>query len=313
MGYYTNYRANYTLAGNSILPRNIRDEGFRVDVISDAAVTFIERHKADPFFMYVPYYAPHVPLEATQEYLNLFPGPMPERRRYALAMLAAVDAGVGRIVRKLEGYGIDDDTLIVFIGDNGAALNLTKKDILPVSAQTTPSGGSVWDGSLNDPWIGEKGMLSEGGIRVPFLMRWKNHLPEGLVYQEPVISIDASATAAAIAGLSTGDLDGINLVPYLKDQALKPKRALYWRFMQQSAVRLGKWKYLRTADEGEYLFDLSTDNHEKINLLTQHPAIAKTMHTQLSDWSTTLKTPGLASGLLIGSDKYWYDFYFPKN
>lgn len=313
VGYYTNYRANYTLAGNSISPRNIRDERFRVDVISDAAVTFIERHKADPFFMYVPYYAPHVPLEATQEYLNLFPGPMPERRRYALAMLAAVDAGVGRIVQKLEGYGIDDDTLIVFIGDNGAALNLTKKDILPVSAQTTPSGGSVWDGSLNDPWIGEKGMLSEGGIRVPFLMRWKNHLPEGLVYKEPVISIDASTTAAAIAGLSTGDLDGINLVPHLKDQALKPNRALYWRFMQQSAVRQGKWKYLRTADEGEYLFDLSTDTHEKINLLTQHPAIAKALHTQLSDWSTTLKTPGLASGLLLGSDKYWYDFYFPKN
>lgn len=284
-----------------------------MDVISDAATTFIERHKADPFFLYLPYYAPHVPLEATQEYLDLFPGPMPERRRYALAMLAAVDAGVGRIVQKLESYGIDDDTLIVFMGDNGAALNLTKKDVLPVSAQTAANGGSVWDGSLNEPWIGEKGMLSEGGIRVPFIMRWKNHLPEGLVYQEPVISIDASTTAAALAGLTTTDMDGINLIPYLKNLTAKPNRALYWRFMQQAAVRQGKWKYLRTADEGEYLFDLSSDQHEKVNLLTQHPAIAQTLHTQLSNWSTSLKTPGLPSGALIGADKYWYDYYFPQN
>lgn len=312
-GTIDSYRANFNLKGNSIPTQTISDKRFRVDVVSDAAVTFIDRHKADPFFLYVAYYAPHTPLEATQAYLDLFPGPMPERRRYALAMLAAVDAGVGRMVKKLEGYGIDDDTLIVFLGDNGAALDLTKPDVLPVSALTSPNGRTVWNGSLNDPWVGEKGMLSEGGIRVPFLMRWKNHLPEGLVYNEPVISIDASTTAAALAGLSTADLDGINLVPYLKDRTLKPNRALHWRFMQQSAVRQGKWKYLRTADEGEYLFDLSTDTHEKINLLTQHPAIANAMHTQLSNWSTTLKTPGLPSGALLGADKYWYDFYFPRN
>lgn len=312
VGYSNNYRANFNLAGQSIAPTTIRDHRFRVDVVSEAAVTFIERHKADPFFLYLPYYAPHVPLEATQQYLDLFPGSMPERRRYALAMLAAVDAGVGQIVQQLESYGIDDDTVIFFIGDNGAALNLTKKDILPVSAQTTPTGGSVWDGSLNDPWIGEKGMLSEGGIRVPFLMRWKNHLPEGLVYHEPVISIDASTTAAALAGLSTSDLDGVNLIPYLKDLNQKPNRALYWRFMQQAAVRQGKWKYLRTADEGEYLFDLSTDQQEHLNLLTQHPAIAKGMHEQLLNWSATLKTPGLPSGTLVGADKYWYDYYFPR-
>lgn len=312
VGYSNNYRANFTLNGQSISAKNLTDKRFRVDVISDAAVTFIERHKADPFFLYVPYYAPHVPLEATQPYLDLFPGSMPERRRYALAMLAAVDAGVGRIVQKLESYGIDDDTLIVFIGDNGAALNLTKKDVLPVSAQTTATGGSVWDGSLNEPWIGEKGMLSEGGIRVPFLMRWKGHLPAGVVYNQPVISLDASTTAAALAGLSTSDLDGVNLVPYLKDTNQNLNRALYWRFMQQAAIRQGKWKYLRTADEGEYLFDLSTDQQEKVNLLAQHPAVAQTMHSQLLNWSATLKTPGLPTGNLLGQDKYWYDYYFPR-
>ncbi|TXH68161.1 MAG: iduronate sulfatase [Thiothrix sp.] len=312
VGYSNNYRANFTLSGKSIAAQTIKDTRFRVDVISDAAVSFIQRHKADPFFLYVPYYAPHVPLEASQAYLDLFPGPMPERRRYALAMLAAVDAGVGRIVKKLEDDGIDDDTLIVFIGDNGAALNLTKQDVSPVSAITNAKGNSVWDGSLNEPFIGEKGMLSEGGIRVPFLMRWKDHLPAGVVYQEPVISIDASTTAAALAGLSTSDLDGINLMPYLKDLNQKPTRALYWRFMQQSAVRQGKWKYLRAADTSEYLFDLSSPHPEAVNLLAQHPAIAQAMHKQLLNWSATLKTPGLATGNLVGSDKYWYDYYFPR-
>lgn len=312
VGYSNNYRANFTLDGQSISAKNLTDKRFRVDVISDAAVTFIERHKADPFFLYIPYYAPHVPLEASQPYLDLFPGPMPERRRYALAMLAAVDAGVGRIVQKLESYGIDDDTLIVFIGDNGAVLNLTKADTLPVSAQTTATGVSVWDGSLNEPWIGEKGMLSEGGIRVPFLLRWKDHLPAGLVYHQPVISIDASTTAAALAGLSTSDLDGVNLLPYLKNPNQNLNRALYWRFMQQAAIRQGKWKYLRTADEGEYLFDLSTDQQEKVNLLAQQPAVAQAMHSQLLNWSATLKTPGLPTGNLLGQDKYWYDYYFPR-
>lgn len=313
VGYYTDYRANFNLAGRSISPRNIRDSRFRVDVISDAAVTFINRHKADPFFLYVSYYAPHIPLEATQAYLDLFPEPMPERRRYALAMLAAVDAGVGRMMQTLESYGIDDDTLIVFLGDNGAALNLTKEDVLPVSASISSTKNIVWNGSLNEPWVGEKGMLSEGGIRIPFLMRWKNHLPEGLVYNKPVMSIDASTTAAAIAGLSTSDMDGLNLLPYLKNTNMKSNRALYWRFMQQAAIRQGKWKYLRTADEGEYLFDLSSDQHEKVNLLTQYPDVAEAMYTQLNNWAATLQNPGLPTGSLLKADKYWYDYYFPKN
>jgi arylsulfatase A-like enzyme len=310
VGYYNNYRANFNLDGKSIAPQTVKNTDFRVDVVSDAALTFIDRHKADPFFLYLPYYAPHVPLEASQKYLDRFPGTMPERRRYALAMLAAVDDGVGRIVQKLESYGIDDDTLIIFLGDNGAPLNLHKQDVLPVSAVTNPAGGSVWDGSLNEPWIGEKGMLSEGGIRVPFLMRWKDHLPAGLVYQEPVISLDASTTAAALAGASTSDLDGVNLIPYLKDLNQKPNRALYWRFKQQSAVREGKWKYLRTADEAEYLFDLSSTQTENLNLASQHPAITRSMHTQLMDWSSTLQRPGLATGNLTGEDKYWYNYYF---
>jgi arylsulfatase A-like enzyme len=304
-GYTKNYRANFNAAGDSFSTRNVSNPGFRVDVVSDAAVSFINRHKSDPFFLYVAYYAPHVPLEATDTYLSRFPGNMPERRRYALAMMSAVDDGVGRIMQTLESYGIDKDTIIFFISDNGAPLGMTKADILPVSDTTAP-----WDGSLNDPWIGEKGMLTEAGIHVPFIMKWKNHLPEGLVYKEPVISLDASATAAALAGINTADMDGINLIPYLKDTSLKPDRALFWRFWQQSAIRKGKWKYLHNAAEGDYLFDLSTDQPESKNLLKDHPDVASSLNQELGLWTNTLKRPGLPDGALSPAEKAWYSFYF---
>lgn len=305
-GYNKNYRANFDCSGKTFPATTVQDPGFRVDVVSNTAISFINRHKHEPFFLYVAYFAPHVPLEATEKYLSRFPGEMPERRRYALAMMSAVDDGVGQIMQALEGYGIDEDTIVFFISDNGAPLALTKEDVLPVS-----TGGATWDGSLNDPWLGEKGMLTEGAIRVPFVVKWKNHLPEGLVYNEPVISLDASTTAAALAGADTYAMDGINLIPYLTDTTLKPDRALFWRFWQQAAIRKGKWKYLRNADEGEYLFDLSSDLHETNNLLLDHPDMVAAMYQELGLWSNTLKRPGLPTGSLNTSEKNWYKFYMP--
>ena len=304
-GYRNTYRANFDTSGNTFSYRNVSDSRFRVDVVSDAAVSFINRHKQDPFFLYVAYYAPHVPLEATEEYLSRFPGSMPERRRYALAMLAAVDDGVGRIMQTLQNYGIDDDTIIFFMSDNGAPLALTKPDTQPVSATD-----GAWDGSVNDPWVGEKGMLTEGAIRVPYVVNWKGHLPQGLVYRNPVITLDATKTAAVLAGVDSSDLDGINLIPYLQNTALVPERALYWRFWQQAAIRKGKWKYLRKADEGDYLFDLSSDVDEKQNLITAHPNVAAALQQDLTTWSTTLKRPGIPSGSMSQQEQTWYNYYF---
>ena len=307
-GSMVNYRANFDLEGNTFRDfRTIRDTRFRVDVVSDAAVTFIKQHHADPFFLYVAYLAPHVPLEATPEYLARFPGEMPERRRYALAMLSAIDDGVGRIIETLQKYDIDQHTLVFFISDNGAPLALTKDDVQPID-----SGGPEWDGSLNDPWLGEKGMLSEEGIRVPFLMRWKGHLPEGLVYEEPVISIDATATAAAAAGLSTADMDGLDLVPYLRHTQLIPERALYWRFWNQAAIRKGQWKYLMVGNEDEYLFDLSSSEHETVNRIVQHRDIALSLRKNLADWSQQLKRPGLPNHGVGMQERIWYDFHLNR-
>lgn len=299
--------ANYDLQGNSLNPKGEtikHKEGYRLDIQSDAAVAFIERNHDKPFFLYLAYFAPHVPLEATDKYLKRFPGDMPERRRYALAMTSAIDDGVGRILGSLRQYEIDDNTLILFISDNGAPLKITKED-KPVSMK-----GGAWDGSLNDPLNGEKGMLTEGGIRVPFLARWKGRLPAGMVYDQPVISLDVAATAVALAGQPHDPkLDGVNLIPYLTGEKNgAPHNTLYWRWIAQSAVRDGKWKYLRGGAR-EYLFDLDSDREEKQNLLAMHPEIAQRLAAKLECWSEKLSPPGLEKERMNDVWERYYDYY----
>ncbi len=304
-GYIKNYRINYDLDGNTVEPTGYQDERFRVDVVSDAAITFIDRHKEDPFFLYVAYFAPHVPLEASEKYLTRFPGEMPERRRYALAMLSAIDDGVGRIMHSLNSYGIDDDTIVFFMSDNGAPLAFTKQDIAPVT-----KGGGVWDGSLNDPWVGEKGMLTEGAIRVPYIVNWKGYLPEGLVYNEPVSTLDAAATAASLANIPLNDFDGINLLPVLNGTKEISNRALYWKFWQQTAIRKSGWKYLKTGNEGEYLFDMTKDEPEKNNVIADNPGVAAELKRDLTSWAEGLKRAGVPDVEISDAEKRFYNYYF---
>jgi arylsulfatase A-like enzyme len=305
-GPLNSYWATYDLDGSDVKPpKHIRKEGYRLDIQSDAALAFIDRHAEKPFFLYLAYFAPHVPLEATDKYLKRFPGEMPERRRTALAMISAMDDGVGRIRARLKKHGIDKRTLIFFISDNGAPLKMGMED-KPLSIK-----GAAWDGSRNDPWVGEKGTLAEGGIRVPFVAAWPGTIPAGLTYDHPVISLDAVATALAIAGLSVApELDGVNLIPHLtgkKDAA--PHEALYWRFWSQSAIRKGKWKYLQTGDR-RFLFDLGSPDHEKANLIEKHPEIAKDLAAQLKNWADEQKNPGVAIQKPNSQEVKFYKYYF---
>ncbi len=281
------YRTNFTLDGKAEpQPRMVSDDRFRVDVQSDAAVAFIEKNKAAPFYLHVAYYAPHVPLEATAKYLARFPGDMPTRRRYALAMLSAVDDGVGRIVAKLKESGLDQNTLIFFTSDNGAPLK-GKKDV-PID---NPDG--AWDGSLNDPLNGEKGQLLEGGIRVPFIVSWPKELPSGKTYDRPVSSLDIAATALHVAGLPHDPkLDGVNILPNLRGETQTDAHpALFWRFWGQTAVRAGDWKLIRQPDQKELLFNLANDLSEQRDLLSQQPEKARELRELLSKWESQMVPP----------------------
>jgi len=293
---------NFDIQGNDVRRGTRFVEMYHLDANNAAARAFIKRHHAKPFFLYIAHRAPHVPLDAPQKYLERFPGKMPERRRQALAMLSAVDDGVGSMMESLREYGIEENTLILFISDNGAPLKIHKLDL--------PGDGPGWDGSLNDPFNGEKGMLSEGGIRVPFVVYWKGKLKAGRVYDHPVISLDVAATAIALAGLPHDpNLDGVNLLPHLSGEKKgAPHETLYWRWFAQSAVREGRWKYLRRRGR-EYLYDLAADKEEKRNLLNRHREIASRLRSSLSQWAKGLESPVVETENLSRLLDSFFDYY----
>ena len=204
---------------------------------------------------------------------------------------------------RLPNMACSEKTLIFYIGDNGAPLKIHKADM--------PGGGPGWDGSLNDPLNGEKGMLSEGGMHVPFVVSWPGTIPGDQIYEHPISALDVAATATAIASIETkpGDLDGVNLIPYLTGQTdAAPHDALMWRWVSQSAIREGNWKLLRGGDR-EYLYDLNADLEEKNNLASKYPAIATRLREKMTAWSNTLSPPGLATGPMASTWHDYFDFY----
>jgi uncharacterized sulfatase len=305
------FAANISIEGKDRPMSDLAPEAYHLDGCSRAAASIIERYKDQPFFLYVAYRGPHTPLDAPQSYMDRFPGQMPERRRAALAMLSAIDDGVGLITGTLDKHGLTKKTLIFFIGDNGAPLKIHKID----SPLNGDAGG--WDGSLNTPLNGEKGMLAEGGMSTPFLIAWPGVIPGGQTYVHPVSALDFAATAVKVAVASVPDgaanaaatLDGVNLLPHLTgENKAPPHETLYWRWMAQSAVREGNWKLLR-GGEREYLYDLSTDREEKHNLAAQHPEIATRLRAQLKTWADGLTPPGMALGPMAATWNDYFDHY----
>jgi uncharacterized sulfatase len=278
-------------------PRLVVDNRFRVVVQTEAALSFLDRRAAkpeQPWFLYLAWFAPHVPLESPEPWFSKTPAKLPLERRQALAMIAAMDDGLGRIRAKLRAMGQTQNTLIFFISDNGAPL------------------GKAWDGSLNKPLVGQKGMLSEGGIRVPFVAAWPGRIPAGQVYGHPVSSLDVAATAVAIAGnspharpgepskdLATGGktaLDGVDLMPFLTGQnKAAPHQTLYWRWGSQAAVLEMPYKLITLGDRERLLFDVTQPDGENRarNLLAKRPDVATRLGAKLKAWADTLQPPGL--------------------
>ncbi len=261
-------------------PKIVSDDRFRVVVQTEAALSFLDRRASkpeQPWFLYLAYFTPHVPLDSPEPWFSQTPAHLPKERRQALAMMATMDDGIGRIRAKLKAIGAEKDTLIFFIGDNGAPLKQ-----------------GAWNGSLNLPLIGEKGMLTDGGVRVPFLAAWPGKLPAGQVYEHPVSALDAAATAVALAGLPHDQkLDGVNLIPYLTgDNKSAPHDALYWRWRSQSAVLEFPWKLIRLGTNEHYLFNVTHPHGETNNLATKHPEIVARLDAKFKTWSATLQPPG---------------------
>ncbi len=285
-GVMQTYTASHALNGKPYAhaPREVTAKGCRVVLQTDWAIQFLKRRAAEttnrkPFFLYLAYMAPHVPLEFPQPWISQVPQDLPRERRSALALLAAIDDGVGRVRQQLREMGQETNTLIFFLGDNGAPL------------------GDKWDGSLNLPMRGEKGMVSEGGIRVPFAAAWPGKIPAGQVFTPPVISLDIAATAVALAGQPLApELDGVNLLPYLTGGKKSPPHdTLYWRWVDQAAIQEFPYKLILLGKNQALLFDITKPDGENYarELSAQHPDIAKRLRAKLEIWLATLKTPGL--------------------
>ena len=247
--------------------------GYHINNGARFASTFIKKNKDKPFFFYWAPRAPHFPFDAPQHYVDEFTGDMPERRRQALAMIYAIDQGVGNIVKTLEDHQLINNTIIFILGDNGAILR-TQED-LPLEQK------KGWNGSVNAPLNGAKGTLFEGGIRIPFLVYWKGKISTQ-EFNHPVSALDISATSLGLARQSRQkDQTGVDLTQFLTgENNSRPHNTLFFSYGLQAAVRHEDWKLI-TLDKQRYLFDLSKDFEEKVNLADENPDKRKELETLL--------------------------------
>ena len=251
-------------------------EGYLTDLISDRAVQFIERQRGrrEPFFLSVHYTAPHWPWE-TRDDETLARGL--ERISHTdggsvatyLAMVRHMDEGIGRILAALAGTGAADSTLVVFTSDNGGE-------------------------RFSDTWplVGKKMDLLEGGIRVPYIVRWPGRIRPGGVTSQLAITMDWVPTFLEAAGAAPHPdypLDGMSLLPVLERPDAVVDRELFWRmkFRDQRAMRSGPWKYL-SLEGDEFLFDLSRDQRERANLVRREPARLAAMRARYAAWEATV-------------------------
>jgi len=242
------------------------------DLFEDFAVDFVTRHKDKPFFLYLPYLIPHAKYEIPElgEYKNK---QWSHQAKVHAAMISRMDNGIGKLVDTLKKLKIDNNTILFFCSDNGAAKR--------------------WDGVFDSSGSlrGKKRDLYEGGIRIPMIVRWPGEISANQVSSAPCWLTDIYPTVLAI-GLSPlkQKVDGLDISPTLlsKPQDLK-NRILYWEFYEggfKQALRKGPWKAIRSAKEPTQLYNLTSDSEEKINLATKHPEIVKQLESLMSSERT---------------------------
>ena len=297
-GYRTGYFGKWHLGGAGFSPT---DQGWQTaeetkgnilkrdgverrttEYLADKAIAFLEADRDRPFLLQVSHSAVHIPLSTTPDKLAHFqnkpamPG-YPSRPEYA-GLLAELDDSVGRLLAALDRLELKDNTLVIFVSDNGGLEHQQDGTVV----------------TSNRPLRGEKGSLYEGGIRVPAIARWPGRILAGSVCTTPVITTDLHATFAALAGVAVpeGELDGVNLLPLLTDPAAPLKReALFWHLPHYhhstpaSAVRWGDWKLIEFFEEPHLeLYHLAKDPSETTNLAATEPDRAQQLRQVLHDW-----------------------------
>jgi arylsulfatase A-like enzyme len=268
------------------------DGEYLTDRLTDESIKFIEANKNKPFFLYLAHYAVHTPIQAKKELIEKYKKKKPSAGHnnptYA-AMIESVDQSVGRIMDKLDELGLTENTAVFFFSDNGGHGNMTSMA----------------------PLRGSKGMLYEGGIRVPMIVRWPGKARVRSVCDAPVIGIDFYPTILEMAGLlrPTGHvLDGMSIVPLLKGKGRFQRNAIFWHFpaylepyneKQQpwrttpaGAIRERDFKLIEFFEDNKLeLYNLKNDIGEKNNLAQKMPDKTKELHQLLIDWRKSIGAP----------------------
>ena len=254
-----------------------RDKGlYTTDLFERETLRFIDEHKADPFFVYISYNAPHGAssldrgirgfVQAPGKCLDQYPSPdglAAERRHKFMAAVTCMDSSIGRVLDRIDEHGLRQDTIVIFVSDNGA-------------------GG----GGDSGPLRGRKGQMFEGGVRVPFLMRWPGKIAPGTVSDEFLTALEVFPMLVKAAGSSLPEdveLDGFDMLPILQGQAKSERESMFWERQGEYGARLGHWKLVHSR-RGGGLFDLSEDLAESNDLTKELPDVHKRVRRAYRDW-----------------------------
>jgi N-acetylgalactosamine-6-sulfatase len=253
----------------------IRRSGYMTDVIADAALDWLRRPRSKPFFLYLPFTAPHTPIQAKEDF-DPKTGTAPHRQRYRPAyarMVERMDARIGDVLRRVDETSAAGNTIVVFVSDNGADVN-----------------------GRNDPYRGQKSSVWEGGIRAPLHIRWPDVIRSPRAVEQVAMTMDLAPTLLAAAGSKTGRFDGVDLMPFITGARPPAARTVFWRYRRadnvRKAVRHGNWKYI--DDDGtRSLHELIRDPAEKDNLLASHSDVVRDLEARLARWEREVRSPRL--------------------
>ena len=258
-----------------------KDKGqYTTDLFERETLRFIDEHRDSPFFVYLSYNAPHGAsslsrgirgfVQAPGRCLDRYPSPdglQAERRHKFMAAVTCMDESIGNVLDRLDAHGLREDTIVIFVSDNG------------------PGGGGD-----AGPLRGSKGRMFEGGVRVPFLIRWPAQIAPGTVSDEFLSALEVFPTLVAAAGASLPEdveLDGFDMLPVLQGTETSRRESMFWERQGEYGARVGKWK-LVASRRGGGLFDLSEDLGEQHDLSAELPDVLKRMQGSYESWNKAM-------------------------
>ena len=256
----------------------IQEVGYATDLITQHAIEFIQQHQKQPFFLYIAHEAPHVPFQGRDDPAYRFPdttftyyGPVKDRPATYREMVEVMDEGIGKVMQTLRETELEENTLVLFLSDNGALVEYGD------------------NGNLS----GHKSLLQEGGHRVPAVAYWKNQIKPG-ISSAALMSMDILPTLLNLTGTSAPEpvtFDGVDFSALLREGRSIAERPLFWRYRQQKAVRQGPWKLLIT-DADTALYHLEQDIREADNEYRQQPEVAAALRQLLNQWEADVASSG---------------------